>query len=541
MGVDMTAPFVRRHCTDACASTGDIGMAASSPLRRMGIALLTVTLLFIAATIGLVPAGIADDDGAYASAAYTFWRTGRPGVPGYRDVVDMNRDVWAFGRLAAAFQGVGMAVAGVSLRAAMAPSFLAGLLLLVVTGGLARTVAGPAAALVAVVALAASGKFFLATHGMRPDLLFATFLVGSLWLIAARAADRPLTTMLTAGLIMGISTDVHLNGFFLSPVPAVFWFASTPLTLRSMLRGLVAYGGGLGIGFLLWAGLHYAPDPALFHRQLPIMGGATHGLRLLRLGPFGALYAEWDRYVDWFWNSRGHRHVPEAMCILGAMIWVVLRGSRMLKATVAAWVAIFLMSAVFLSNPFGWYLIYAWPLFSVWMACAFLATRRTAVAWACALVLLATHAGDAALWTYKAFRDTPFSTQVARLRDVIPEDASVLGSGVWWFAFWDRDFTDSAYITFRSLENRAAAKPDEDVWPAERARLRWSRVVASNRLLRQLDPAIPDDEASGGPNADRSSAMAARRYVQSHTSKMDVLDGLDNKALVFTLTPDARR
>lgn len=512
----------------------------SGPLRGAVVLLLALSVLFNAGTIGLVPAGIADDDGAYASAAYTFWRTGRPGVPGYRDVVDMNRDVWAFGRLAAAFQGAAMAVTGVSLTAAMIPTFLAGLLLLVVTGGLARTLAGPAAAIVAVLALAASGKFFLSTHGMRPDVLFAAFLVGSLWLIAARGSDRPLTSMLSAGLVMGISTDVHINGFFLSPVPAVFWLAATPPSPRAWWRGLAAYGGGLGLGFMCWAALHYAPDPDLFRRQLPIMGGATHGFRLLRLGLFGALAAESDRYVDWFWNARGHRHVPEAICILGGMAWAVLRGGRTLRATVIAWVALFLSSAVFLSNPFGWYLIYAWPLFSIWMACAFVATRRAAVAWSCAAVLLATHACDAALWTYKAIHDVPFSRQAADLRELVPADASVLGSGCWWFAFWDRDFTDIAYVSFRTLENREAAG-NAGVWPAERSRLAWSYVVASNRLLRQLDPSLSEGVACDGPNADAPNAMAARRYVQSHTSKMHVLDGLDNKALVFTLTPDAPR
>jgi len=504
------------------------------------VLLIVLTMLFNAGSIGLVPAGIADDDGAYASAAYTFWRTGRPGVPGYRDVVDMNRDVWAFGRLAAAFQGAGMAVAGVSLTAAMMPTFLAGLLLLIVTGGLARTLAGPAAAVVAVLALAASGKFFLATHGMRPDVLFATFLVGCLWLIAAHGNERPRTTMFTAGLIMGLSTDVHINGFFLSPVPAVFWIAAAPLTLRAVARGLVAYGGGLGVGFLLWAGLHYAPDPALFHRQLPIMGGATHGFRLIRLGVLGALAAESDRYIDWFWNARGHRHVPEAICILAGMAWSVLQGGRTLRATVVAWVALFLSSAAFLSNPFGWYLIYVWPLFSIWMACAFVATRRAAVAWSCAAMLLATHACDAALWTYKAVHDTRFDRQVAHLRDVVPADAAVIGSGCWWFAFWDRDFTDIAYVTFRTLENRETVG-DAGIWPTERSRLGWSYVVASNRFLRQLDPSLPEDVACGGPNADASNALTARRYVQSHTMRMHTLEGLDNEALVFLLTPDARR
>jgi len=407
-------------------------------------------------------------------------------------------------------------------------------------GPVVRRMAGLAAAVVAVLALAASGKFFLATHGMRPDVLFATFLVGCLWLIAAHGNERPRTTMFTAGLIMGLSTDVHINGFFLSPVPAVFWIAAAPLTLRAVARGLVAYGGGLGVGFLLWAGLHYAPDPALFHRQLPIMGGATHGFRLIRLGVLGALAAESDRYIDWFWNARGHRHVPEAICILAGMAWSVLQGGRTLRATVVAWVALFLSSAVFLSNPFGWYLIYVWPLFSIWMACAFVATRRAAVAWSCAAMLLATHACDAALWTYKAVHDTRFDRQVAHLRDVVPADAAVIGSGCWWFAFWDRDFTDIAYVTFRTLENRETVG-DAGIWPTERSRLGWSYVVASNRFLRQLDPSLPEDVACGGPNADASNALTARRYVQSHTMRTHTLEGLDNEALVFLLTPDARR
>src|SRR5262249_59123499 len=137
--------------------------------------------IFNFATLGRVPAFPHHDDGGYAQPAYQFWQTGRPGCAPCKGVAGFDRDVWAYGRIAAAVQGVFLHFVGVSVFAALLPSFLVGLILLVVTAGLGRTLWDPQTGLLAALLLAASGKFFEASHSARPDILLALFFLFSLW------------------------------------------------------------------------------------------------------------------------------------------------------------------------------------------------------------------------------------------------------------------------------------------------------------------------------------------------------------------------
>src|SRR5713226_2997369 len=125
-----------RAQNSAKAIAGPRQVVTSFDRRCWVMGLLVFVLAYNCATLSRVPAFLSDDDGAYASAAYQFWLTGRPGVPGYRDVVGLGSDVWPFGRTAAAVQGVFLHFAGVSIYAALLPSFLAGVALLVVTAAL---------------------------------------------------------------------------------------------------------------------------------------------------------------------------------------------------------------------------------------------------------------------------------------------------------------------------------------------------------------------------------------------------------------------
>ena len=94
--------------------------------RRSGGALLIVLLMFNLLTLGRIPEVPHGDDGGYAAAAYQFWQTGHPGVPGYRDLLGLDKDILIFGRTAAAVQGIFMYLFGVSLFTALLPSVLAG-------------------------------------------------------------------------------------------------------------------------------------------------------------------------------------------------------------------------------------------------------------------------------------------------------------------------------------------------------------------------------------------------------------------------------
>lgn len=503
-------------------------------------------LVYHFATLGRVPAFLTDDDGGYASAAWQFWNTGRPGAPGYRDALGLNRDVWAFGRTAAAVQGVFLHFFGVSIFAALLPSFLTGVGLLAAVAVLGQKLWDAPTGLLAASLLAASGKFFEATHMARPDLLLALFFVAGLCLAASAREEKPYGRLLLAGLVMGLAGDVHLNGFLIAPVPLLLWLLARPERNRGRWRAAVVYSGAVLIGLLFWLALHYWPDTALFRRQLPVFGGQTHGLKIAKLGLLGALSAEARRYTDWFWRARGHRHILEGMCVLAGGVWVLWTQGSTGRAITAAWFAMFLIATVFMSNPFGWYLILVWPLFALWMARALLSFPHRGLARLILLALIGAYVANLAAWHWKARQDVPLQARLSELRQLLPAGAPVLGNGALWFAFWDRDYTDAMYLQFRELEVASYPGSEPTGWVGEQQKHGWRYIVAYGDLRRFLDPEVPLDAvlASDVYRGRISTAREARNFVLTRCSIERRIPGFGDSILVVHVNggkPDGAR
>ncbi|MBI3466794.1 MAG: glycosyltransferase family 39 protein [Planctomycetes bacterium] len=518
-------------------------IAVSAASRRAAFLAVSGLLLFNLLTLGRVPEIPNADDGGYAAAAYQFWSTGHPGVPGYRDVLGLDRDIFAFGRIAAAVQGIFMWRFGVSLVNARLPSFLAGLLLLGLTFGLARRLWDERTAILSVVILAASGMFFSACHWTRPDLLLTVCFIGSLWLFAAARPGQVSLNALLAGLVMGFSGDVHMNGFLLAPIPLLFWLLLRPEAMRVRILTALAFAGGGFVGVIFWVGLHYWPDPEALRLQAAVFGGKTHGIRIVNLGVIGALCRETQRYLAWFWEARLHRNVLEGLAVLGCGIWMLWLGGRTERAIVLAWVSIFVVATCLMSNPYGWYLIYVWPLFAVWMARGFRAAAAAERPWQRrgAGIVFATvvvgYLGNLALWTGQSLHGPSYSTIARELRSIVPAQAAVVAGGEWWFALWDRNFTDAQHLLFRRLEAEVNPAAAPTGWSHEWSRLHWQFVVAHADEQRMLDPEEPIEDVESSLPADvvrdaRAFSLAhgrVSRRIQTASTPVLVL-GIEGEA-----------
>jgi len=504
--------------------------------RRLALVFLGVLLTYNLSTLGRVPAFLNDDDGAYASAAYQFWRTGKPGVPGYRDVVDLGRDVRVYGRTAAAVQGVFLRLAGVSIFAALLPSFLVGLALLAFTTALGRCLWDASTGLLAALLLAASGKFFEACRWARPDILLALYFLLALWLAASASGPRPARRLFLSGLVMGLAGDVHLNGFLIAPLPLLFWLLLRPQSKKVRIRAALAFAGAASLGVLLWLALHYWPDPVGFRRQFAVHGGATHGLRFATLGLWGAVEAEMRRYTDWFWAARGHRHLLEGLSIAGAAAFMLLRPNPPGRALVLVWIAFFCVAVAFMSNPFGWYLIVAWPLFALWMARAFLTLPARSLARLGLAALMAAYLLNLGLWHFKARSDEPLQPRLAQLRRLVPAGSPVLANGALWFAFWDRDFTDQSYLEFRRLESRLDPASGPTGWAEEQRNRGWQYIAAFGDLRRFLDPEIPLNEVLSADTRGRADLIQqARAFSLARCSVEQRIPGVADSILILRI------
>ncbi|MBI3666539.1 MAG: glycosyltransferase family 39 protein [Acidobacteria bacterium] len=512
--------------------------ATNSP--ALPFALLVAVLLYNCATLGRVPAFLNEDDGIFASAAYQFWQTGKPGGPGYKDVVGLSTDMWAVGRTFAAIQGAFMHFFGVSIFAALLPSFLAGLGLLAATGALGRALWDAQTAWLASLLLAASGKFFEACRWARPDILLTFFFLLSLWLAASAPAGKPYRRLFLAGLVMGLSGDVHLNGFLIAPLPLLFWLLLRSEAWCVRWRAGLSFVGAGSLGALCWLALHYWPNPEAMLRQAAVYGGQTHGLRIAKLGLLGVLEAETHRYTDWFWAARGHRHLLEGLCVLAAGAWLLWREGRVGRAAVGVWIAFFLIGAAFMSNPFGWYLILIWPVFALWMARAFFAFPRRRVAQIVLLACFSAYLVNLALWYVKARQDVPLQARLPELRLLIPARAPVLASGGLWFAFWDRDYTGDYYFQFRDLETRVYPETGPTGWTEEQRKRGWRYIAAYGDLRRFLDPEVPLDEIlASGPHRSRAAQIReARAFSLARCSVERRIPGYADSILVLRVHSD---
>lgn len=459
--------------------------------------ILVVTYQFF--SIGRIPAFPTDDDGAYAAAGYQIWQTGKPGVSGYKDVAGMGRDIYVLGHIGAAAQGVIMRFFGVSVVTALLPSVLVGLVVLAMVFLLGRKLWSARTGLIAALLLALSGVFFSATHSARPDLLVTLFLLVALWLTAS-AGERPNLKLALAGLVMGMSGDVHPNGFLLAPLPLAFWILLQRPGWALLWRGVLFYGIGGVAGIIYWLATHYWPQPAEFRRQSSLHGLATHGVKILDHGLFGAIGLELQRYLNWFWNARGHRHLLEGLFVLAAGVLLAWRGGRIGRAIVGVWVLLFLIAAALMSNSFGWYLIFAWPLFALWLARAMELIELRAPRWspfiarAALALLIVAYLGNMGLWYWKARQDVPMQDRLTELRNAVPAGAPVFASAGLWFAYWDRDFTHEPYLPFRVLESKLYPETGATGWEAEQRKFGWRYIVAYGNLQRELDPEFPIEQ-----------------------------------------------
>ena len=105
--------------------------------------------------------------------------------------------------------------------------------------------------------------------------------------------------------------------------------------------------------------------------------------------------------------------------------------------------------------------------------------------------VLAGYFGNLALWTGQALFGPSYGTLARELRSVVPPQAAVVAGGEWWFAFWDRDFTDVEHLLFRRLEAEVNQESPLPGWGHAWKRMHWQFVVAHRDEQRMLDPEEP--------------------------------------------------
>jgi hypothetical protein len=259
---------------------------------------------------------------------------------------------------------------------------------------------------------------------------------------------------LLAGLLIGLSLDIHLNGILFVPGLACLYLATYG---RQMLvrRGtwLCALGGVVGIGYFV--AVKILPSPDAYVAQFNFSYAFTHRLPLAGVNPLdllASLRGEIGRY-HFFDNSLD-------FALIGASLgYLAMRRSRQDRHLLIYAGTTFLCFVLFVGNKHDVYAIALYPFMVLAVAETLRSllrdgadSRQRMFAGALLGLLLVNGAvhfvrplDDNRHYNYYAITE--------RIRSVIPPQARVMGLPNWWLGLSDRDYRSSLSLTYYHFQN----------------------------------------------------------------------------------------
>lgn len=391
------------------------------------------------------------DEPWYANAAWNWLETGRNFDPMHAEARPSNE----WGYLSNVSWVISFALLGPSFFQARLVSWFFGIVLLLAVIGVGRRSYGTTTGLLAALMLSLSLAFLQASHYARPDIILAAVVVGAYY-FANVALDRERWwAHVLAGLLLGITPDIHLNGVILAlGLVAVYLITYGRKVLRRSGTWLFVAGGLLGL--LYYAGVRVLPNMGTFFARYDLAMGATHTPPLFTLSPVvlaKSAVQEIGRYHFYDYSLD--------FALIGASaLYLLARRSPADRRLLAFVGTAFLGFVLFVGNKHDVYAILFYPFFLLMVAEAFvsllragrgLAPQRLFVGALLLLFLLnsAVHVARPVL----ASRDYDYEAITDQIRTVVPEGARVMGMPHWWLGLADHDYRSSLSLTYYHFYN----------------------------------------------------------------------------------------
>ncbi|MDP8922331.1 MAG: glycosyltransferase family 39 protein, partial [Chloroflexota bacterium] len=377
-------------------------------------------------------------------------------------------------------QGLSTAISfrlfGLGLFQGRIVSLVWGGLLLWVTYLAGRRLYGPAAGGIAVLFLAVSHPFLVSSHIVRPDIVVATLVVFAVYCALRGLQEGGRDWHLLAGLMLGLSFDVHPNTLAFMPLVGLFYLA------RYGRRAFVApeawlFAGGIAIGALYYAAVRIAPDPAHFAEAFRYWIGVDKPPPLVAPRGPNPVEAELGRWTSYF-SSR----LVEFGVLAVGVAWAAARSlrERRLDPLLGGLLLALVVFTVLVSSKTEFYLILFFPLLVLLLAGATgeILSRLdgSRVVLAALIVLLAVAAmgfednfGDMSE-AASTFAGRDYDALSRELREQIPAGSRVVAPPIFWIGL----ATPPYYLDY----------VDFFVWE----RVRRERDVSWPEFLRDIDP-----------------------------------------------------
>jgi 4-amino-4-deoxy-L-arabinose transferase-like glycosyltransferase len=389
-----------------------------------------------------------------ANVAWTWLKTGVNFDTMHSGVLDQFGYGWVrWPYLGNAFWAMAFAVLGMGLFQIRLVSWIFGCVLLLLVFLVGRRSYGPLTGALAALLLSISPPFIQASHFARHDIILAT-LVMAVFLLTQIAFDKErLWAHLLAGLLIGISPDVHPNGvFFIAGFGVLYFFAYRLQIFRK--RGAWAFGIGALIGVGYYVAGHILPSPEAYAAVNKFWSQGSHQLPLFSPARLlESLVQEVGRY-HFFDNGLD-------FALIGASaVYLAVRRRRpdlSLLVFVGASLACFVL---FVGNKNDVYAILFYPFFILMAAETLLSLITSAsnstpvrVFMLVVLVLFVVNSAIHYLRPAVSNRNYDYYAVTDQIREVVPPGARILGMPHWWLGLSDYDYRSSLGLTYYHIYN----------------------------------------------------------------------------------------
>jgi 4-amino-4-deoxy-L-arabinose transferase-like glycosyltransferase len=337
---------------------------------------------------------------------------------------------------------------GLSLWSGRIVSMVWGAVLLVGVFLLGRRMFGTAAGVIGMVLVAMSQPFLVSTHIVRPDVVVAALVVLALYLAESGVHRDAWPLHVGAGLLLGLSFDVHPNTIAFMPMVGLVYliqYGRRVITARSAWLFL----GGIGIGALIYVAYRILPNPQHYIDAFSYWVGVDKRPPSLRTPGLPMLQAELSRFSSYF-DGRSIEIGVVAVGLIGALVRIGLRKrpDPLLPGLLIA----FGIFTVLVSSKTEYYMILFYPLLLLLVA-----RELASIPWprqwigivgGAVLMVIAVvpmgfddNVGDIQE-SQVDFLDRDYFALIDEIRHEIPDGASILAPPVYWPGLWDHPFTD---------------------------------------------------------------------------------------------------
>ncbi|MGE3911957.1 MAG: ArnT family glycosyltransferase [Chloroflexota bacterium] len=380
--------------------------------------------------------------------------------------------------------GLSFRIFGLGLWQGRLVSLVWGGLLLVMTFLAGRRLYGQAAGVAAVLFLGVSQPWLVSSHIIRPDIVVATLVMAAVYCALRGVQDGGRYWSLLAGLLMGLSFDVHPNSLAFMPMVGFCYLAR--YGWRGVLKGDTwLYVAGIGVGALYYIAIRIAPDPGHFVEAFQYWIGVDKRPPALATRGGSAFDEELGRWTQYL----GHRWMEGALLGIGVVTAAIrMVRQRQLDPLLTGLLASLVVFVVLVSSKTEFYMILFFPMLILMVAAALadiydcLQGARLLAALFTVLMAVGVMGFEDNYRDIRAaardFEDRDYAALTSEIQEVVPPGSKVIAPPLLWIGLSQPPY----YLDFVDFYVWERIRREQNVtWPQFVSQIKPQYVILDSK------------------------------------------------------------